>query len=201
MRDIKTLLNNNSAWVQSVTKGNANYFSDLVASRNLKYLWLGCIDSLVPELIVTNTGLGTIFSHRNVANIFSVHDASSLSVLELAIELEIKNIIVCGHYGCLGIQAAVTGSNNQNINIWVREVREIAKQNHVELAKLPPTEAHHLLCELNVKHQVQKIVNHDLLRSAWINGKDIFVHGLIYDVNTGKLRDLKVSCGKSPVTE
>lgn len=164
-----------------------------------EYLWIGCSDSRVPANVVTGLQPGEVFVHRNVANLVHRADLNLLSVLEFAVEvLEIKHIIVCGHYGCGGVRAAMAGYGHGIIDNWLQPVRDIAQANEQELDGFAdPEERLNRLCELTVASQVESLSRTPVLQSAWKQNKDIVVHGWIYGLKDGLLRDLECDCTKS----
>jgi carbonic anhydrase len=169
----------------------------LSALQAPEYLWIGCSDSRVPANVITALEPGEVFVHRNVANIIYSADLNCMSVLQFAVEtLQVKHIIVCGHYGCGGVRAVLDGSQNGLIEHWLAPVRDLFRQYQQELSFLPTDEARvDRVCELNVLTQVQSVCDSPIVRSAWERGQALTVHGWIYRLSDGRLHDLK--CGSS----
>jgi carbonic anhydrase len=171
--------------------------TDCLLCRRPEYLWIGCSDSRVPANVITALEPGEVFVHRNVANIIYSADLNCMSVLQFAVEtLQVKHIIVCGHYGCGGVRAVLDGSQNALIEHWLAPVRDLFRQYQQELSSLPTDEARvDRVCELNVLTQVQSVCDSPIVRSAWERGQALTVHGWIYRLSDGRLHDLK--CGSS----
>lgn len=199
MRDIDQLLLANKAWSEGRRHDDPQYFDRLSSIQTPKYLWIGCSDSRVPADTITGTAPGEIFVHRNIANMVVHTDLNMLSVLEYAVHyLKVEHVIVCGHYGCGGVQAALRNSRLGLIDNWLRHVQDVMKKHRARLDELPD-EASRLrrLCELNVMEQVLSVGETTIVQSAWDRGKALEIHGWIYDLNDGLLKDLSV-CVKSP---
>ena len=189
---LNKLLENNKEWVDSVTKSDPDYFSRLVHQQAPEYLWIGCSDSRVPANQIVGLKPGEVFVHRNIANMVVHTDFNALSVIQFAIDrLKVKNIIVVGHYGCSGIEAAM---NNARIGIadnWIRHIKDVHDKHNRELKHIQDDHARlDRLCELNVLEQVVNIGQTNIVQDAWSMGQDIAIHGCIYSLRDGVLRDL-----------
>lgn len=191
------LLKANLRWSQERIAVDPDYFHRLSALQAPEFLLIGCSDSRVPANVITGLEPGEVFVHRNVANIIYSADLNCMSVLQFAVEtLQVKHIIVCGHYGCGGVRAVLDGSQNGLIEHWLAPVRDLFRQYQQELSSLPTDEARvDRVCELNVLAQVQSVCDSPIVRSAWDRGQALTVHGWIYRLSDGRLHDLK--CGSS----
>jgi carbonic anhydrase len=190
------LLANNRAWAARQTERDPAFFERLCAIQAPDYLWIGCADSRVPANEIVGLAPGELFVHRNVANVVAPDDMNCVAVLQYAVEvLAIKHVIVCGHYGCGGVEAAL-GATLQHgpLERWLQHVRDVRSAHVTELDRLPEHDARwRRLCELNVVEQVQAVSRVTALREAWRRGQKVAVHGWIYDLRDGLLRDLDVS--------
>ncbi len=191
---VKTLLENNKAWAKERVTEDPAYFDRLVGIQKPRYLWIGCADSRVPANVIVGLEPGAIFVHRNVANIVHPTDLNCLTVLQYAVEvLKVSQILVCGHYGCGGVQAAMEDINEGMLPYWLRPVRDVMDSYVAELRRLDAPSRLKRLCELNVETQVRHVAETPILQKAWANGQDVEVHGLIYDLRDGLLRKLDCS--------
>jgi carbonic anhydrase len=190
------LLEENVRWSRERTATDPHYFSRLSALQAPEFFWIGCSDSRVPANVITGLQPGEVFVHRNVANLVYPTDLNCMSVLQFAVEtLKVKHIIVCGHYGCGGIQAVLDGSQNGLVEHWLSSVRDLHRQHHEELSSLPTEEARvDRMCELNVKAQVQSVYHSPIVTRAWEHGQALTIHGWIYRLTDGRLQDLE--CGR-----
>lgn len=190
---ISKLLSDNRAWADEKTRTNPRYFSDLATIQRPDYLWIGCSDSRVPANVIAGLEPGEVFVHRNVANLVHPADLNLLSVVEFAVlSLNVRQIIVCGHYGCGGIRAAVEGPGHGIVDHWLQPIRTIA-ENNIACLECLADEGGRLnrLCELSVKAQVACLASTPTIQSAWKDGKQIFIHGWIYGLTDGLLNDLR----------
>ncbi len=189
------LLENNKEWVEEMTKKDKNYFEDLSKGQKPPVLWIGCADSRVPANEITGTHPGELFVHRNIANMVVHTDMNMLSVLDYAVShLGVKHIIVCGHYGCGGVAAAMQNKSLGLINKWVRNIKEVYKDNKTELKKInDDKERFDKLVELNVKAQVYDLAKTSIVQQAWKNNTGLEIHGWVYNLKDGIIHDLKVS--------
>ena len=193
--DLERLFLQNRQWIRSVTSADPDYFSRLVDQQNPEYLWIVCSDSRVPANQIVGLKPGEVFVHRNIANIVVHTDFNALSVIQFAIDrLKVKHIIVVGHYGCSGIAAAM---NNTRIGIadnWIRHIKDVHDKHHHELCSIEEENARlDRLCELNVLEQVINIGQTNIVQDAWANGQTISIHGCIYRLHDGLLKDLHTS--------
>jgi len=188
---LKHLFDANIEWANAIKDKNPNYFSDLSHQQSPEYLWIGCSDSRVPANQIINLPPGEVFVHRNIANVVVHTDLNCLSVMQYAVDiLKVKHIIVCGHYGCGGIKAALENQQHGLIDNWLRHIKDVKRFNIKSFDGLTHEEQLNLLCELNVQEQVTNICNTSIVEGAWKNGRDLTIHGWIYDINNGILKDL-----------
>ena len=187
------LLTGNKNWSEAKMKQDPDFFKNLTLGQNPEYLWIGCSDSRVPANEITGTKSGEMFVHRNIANMVVHTDMNLLSVLYYAVEvLHVKHIIVCGHYGCGGVIAAMTNNNNGFVNDWLRNIKEVYKKHENELKSIADLkERENRLVELNVIEQVHNLCKTMVVQKAW-NKRELQVHGWVYGFNNGLITDLKV---------
>lgn len=190
------LLETNVLWARDKCEQDPEYFKRLSALQHPEYLWIGCSDSRVPANVITGLEPGEVFVHRNVANLVHRGDLNLLSVLEFAVDvLDIKHIIVCGHYGCGGVKAAMDGIRHGVIDHWIQPVRDVADQYHQELEAINEPELRlDRLCELSIAAQVKSLSRTPIIQSAWQRGKMIEIHGWVYGLNNGLIHDLSCGC-------
>lgn len=198
MRSLKPLFDANRHWSDEITARDPGFFEKLVGQQSPDYLWIGCADSRVPANEIVGLLPGELFVHRNVANVVVHTDLNCLSVLQYAVDvLDVEHVIVCGHYGCGGVQAALNNARLGLIDNWLRHVQDVMRKHHARLATLPDEASRlHRLCELNVIEQVLNVGQTTIVQSAWDRGKSLEIHGWIYDLHDGLLKDLSV-CVKS----
>jgi len=189
------LLANNRAWAEGVVASDPEYFSRLARQQSPQYLWIGCSDSRVPANQITGLAPGEVFVHRNIANVVVHTDLNCLSVIQFAVDiLKVRHIILCGHYGCSGVLAALSRQRTGLSENWLRHVQDVAAQHERELAGLSDEAGRHRrLCELNVRAQVHHVSECTSVQDAWARKQLLAVHGWIYDLQDGLLRDLQVS--------
>ena len=194
-KSIKHLLENNKNWVESKLAIDPSYFEKLSNSQNPEYLWIGCSDSRVPANQITGTLPGDIFVHRNIANMVVHSDMNMLSVLSYAVEvLKVKHIIVCGHYGCGGVIAAMENKQFGLIDNWLRHIKDVYRYHHKELdAIADETQRARRFVEVNVMEQVHDLGKTSIVQNAWKNKQPLHVHGWVYDIHDGIIKDLNVS--------
>ena len=192
MKAYEKLLLANKAWIQERTQLQPDYFEKLAKDQRPEFLWIGCSDSRVPAEEVTGTQPGELFVHRNIANVVVHTDLNLLSVLNYAVEyLEINHIIVCGHYGCGGVRAAMTHRNFGLLNKWLRNIKDVYHAHTDELSLFEEGERRsNRLVELNVIEQVHNLTRTSIVQKAWHQHKRPTVHGWVYEMKTGKLHDL-----------
>jgi carbonic anhydrase len=200
---LSKLLENNKEWVASVTKIDPDYFSRLVDQQAPEYLWIGCSDSRVPANQITGLAPGEVFVHRNIANVVVHTDLNALSVIQFAVDLiKVKHIIVVGHYGCSGVKAAQKKARIGLADNWIRHVQDVQDKHGKYLGSiLKESERFDGLCELNVIEQVMNVCQTSSVQDAWLNKQDLTVHGWIYDLKDGCVRDLGVSIKSSTELE
>jgi carbonic anhydrase len=189
------LLAENVRWSRKRTAADPDYFRRLSALQAPEFLWIGCSDSRVPANVITGLQPGEVFVHRNVANLVYPADLNCMSVLQFAVEaLKVRHIIVCGHYGCGGVRAVLDGFPHGLVEHWLAPIRDLFRQHHDELSCLPSEEARaDRVCELNVRAQVHSLYHSPVVRSAWERGQVLSIHGWIYRLTEGLLRDLHCS--------
>jgi carbonic anhydrase len=191
---IEQLLQNNLEWVDEVNAERPHFFETLSHQQKPEYLWIGCSDSRVPANQLVKMDPGTIFVHRNIANLVNSSDMNVLSVIQYAVEiLKVKHIIVNGHYGCGGVIASMEEGNPSLIDHWVRPIRKYYQRKQTELDALPYEERVNRLCEINVAEQVRNICHVPAVRKAWKKGQSLAVHGFIYNIKDGRLKNLDIS--------
>lgn len=195
MSSIKHLFEKNTRWANNVKKENPEFFKDLSEQQKPEYLWIGCSDSRVPANALLGMAPGEVFVHRNIANQVIHTDLNCLSVLQYAVDvLKVKHVIVCGHYGCGGVAASLADESLGLIDNWLRHIQDVYRFNKEKFLNVDDEkERVNLLCELNVIEQVANVCSTTIIRRAWENGQDITVHGLVYNLHDGILKDLDVS--------
>jgi carbonic anhydrase len=203
MQSLKHLFDNNRAWAADMTRQDPDFFRRLSTQQSPHYLWIGCSDSRVPANQVVGLVPGEMFVHRNVANVVVHTDLNCLSAIQFAVDvLRIEHIIVCGHYSCGGILAALQDNKLGLIENWLRHVQDVRAKHRAELDALETEEKQHdRLCELNVVEQVANLSRTTVVRDAWSRGQALTVHGWIYDLSDGLLRDLDVSVASEQEVE
>jgi len=193
MPSINDMLAANKKWASEIKKDDPTYFERAAAIQKPELLWIGCSDSRVGPDQLINLPTGSIFVHRNIGNMFATNDLNCLAVLEYAIDvLQVPNIVVCGHYGCGGVEAALTHSGVQPIDLWIDQIRFVHQRHAKELNALDGPARSKRLTELNVEAQVHNICRNTIVREAWKRGQKVSVIGLIYDIHDGRLRQLGV---------
>ncbi len=192
MHELEVLLQNNAAWVLSRTAQDPRYFKKLARDQDPSYLWIGCSDSRVPANEIVGLEPGELFVHRNVANIFPHTDFNCLSVLEFAVSiLKVKHVIVCGHYGCGGVNAAMEDHHLGLVDNWLRNIRDVYVHSKNDLESMENLKARsNRLVELNVRQQVLNVCHTSIVQEAWYRKQPLFVHGWVYEMETGKVKDL-----------
>jgi len=194
-KSYKQLLENNKNWVAKQLAIDPVYFDKLANSQNPEYLWIGCSDSRVPANQITGTLPGDIFVHRNIANLVVHSDMNMLSVLSYAVEvLKVKHIIVCGHYGCGGVLAAMENKQFGLIDNWLRHIKDVYRYHHKELDAIEDkTQRARRFVEVNVIEQVHDLGKTSIVQNAWKNNQPLHVHGWVYDIHDGIIKDLNVN--------
>jgi carbonic anhydrase len=187
MRSLTHLFANNRAWAARVREQQPEFFENLARQQNPAYLWIGCSDSRVPANDIVGLLPGELFVHRNVANIVVHTDLNCLSVMQFAVDLlKVRHVIVCGHYGCSGVRAALRGERHGLADNWLRHLQDVRDKHQ-------PISSENRLCELNVIEQVANVCQTTIVQDAWARGQPLHVHGWIYGLDDGLLRDLNTT--------
>ncbi len=195
MKDLHRLLDQNRAWAENIKASDPDFFQTLAKQQTPRFLWIGCADSRVPSTQLAGLKPGEMFVHRNVANLVVHTDFNCLSVMQYAVDvLKVEHIIVCGHDGCGGVKAAMSNLQFGLIDNWLRHVQDVFHEHEEQLTKIPDEDERvDRLCELNVIEQVRNVGRTTIVQSAWQRGQELGVHGWIYGLQDGLLRDLGVS--------
>jgi carbonic anhydrase len=196
MQTLNHLFDNNKAWAGRIRQQDPDFFMKLSRQQHPKYLWIGCSDSRVPANEIVGLLPGELFVHRNIANVVVHTDLNCLSVMQFAVDiLKVSHIIVCGHYGCSGVQAALRQDRIGLSDNWLRHVQDVRQKHEKSLADLGNGKALNMLCELNVVEQVVNVCQTTIVRDAWERKQEVSVHGWVYGIKDGLLRDLKITVG------
>jgi carbonic anhydrase len=192
MKDLSDLLEKNRAWAARMRADDPEFFARLARQQNPHYLWIGCSDSRVPANQITGLSPGEVFVHRNIANVVVQTDLNLLSVLQFAIDLlHVEHVIVCGHYGCSGVRAAMAGERVGVADNWLRQIEAVYSLHDAYMARHErESDRHDRLCELNVLEQVVNVARTTVVRDAWARGQTLAIHGWIYGLKDGLLRDI-----------
>ncbi len=191
---LRHLLEHNKTWAASMERDKPGFFTGLSQQQNPRYMWVGCSDSRVPANQITGLEPGEVFVHRNVANVVVHSDLNALSTIQYAVDmLKVEHVIVCGHYGCGGVQAALNNTRIGLADNWIRHIQDVRDVHAARLFKLPREQRLNALCEINVIHQVLNVAQSTVMQDAWARGQGVTVHGWIYGVNDGVLHDLRMS--------
>jgi len=192
MTNLPQIFKNNRLWASEITRVHPDFFRNLKNQQTPEYLWIGCSDSRVPANDIVGLLPGELFVHRNIANLVIHTDMNCLAVLQYAVELlKVKHIIVCGHYGCGGVKAAMEDQPHGLVDNWLRNIRDTWRRNRDELEMIPDQSGKaNRLCELNVCDQVINVGNTTIIQDAWRRGQETTIHGWIYDLADGLLKDL-----------
>ena len=198
MRRLKHLFENNQAWSNNIKQRDPGFFEKLATQQSPEYLWIGCADSRVPANEIIGLMPGEVFVHRNVANVVVHSDLNCLSCIQFAVEmLQVKHIIVCGHYGCGGVKAAMQNNELGLIDNWLRHIKDVYQKYEAVLEAIPgDSDRLARLCELNVVEQVSNVCHTTIVQNAWRRGQQLAVHGWIYALHDGLLQDLNVCITK-----
>jgi len=189
--DLDHLFKRNLDWSNSIKEQEPEFFESLSKQQSPELLWIGCSDSRVPANQIIDVPPGEVFVHRNIANVVVHTDLNCLSVIQYAVEvLKVKHIIVCGHYGCGGVNASMTEESYGLIDNWLRHIKDVTRFNQEELDKLTGEEKSNRLCELNVAEQVKNVANTSIVKQAWERGQELSVHGWVYGLQDGIVKDL-----------
>ncbi|MCC2636460.1 MAG: carbonate dehydratase [Moraxellaceae bacterium] len=185
------LLENNRFWAESLRARDPEFFERLARQQKPEFLWIGCSDSRVPANEIVGLMPGELFVHRNVANMVVATDMNFLSVLQYAVDvLKVRQVIVCGHYGCGGVRAALSHEELGLIDNWLRALKALYHQNRSSFTDLDEEAGVNLLCELNVRRQVRNVCHTTIVQNAWARGQELVVHGWIYGIKDGLIKDL-----------
>src|SRR5579862_7423791 len=197
MKTLSHLFQNNRLWAEQIRKQDPDFFRNLSRQQAPNYLWIGCSDSRVPANQIVGVLPGELFVHRNIANLVVHTDLNCLSVMQFAVDiLKVKHIIVCGHYGCSGVRVALRGDRIGLSDNWLRHVQDVREKHEKALAAFgKESKAADRLCELNVIEQVANVCQTTIVRDAWERGQKLEVHGWIYGLQDGLLRDLSMTVG------
>ena len=193
-QDLNDLLANNRRWAAAIKVREPGFFTRLAQQQSPRYMWIGCADSRVPANEITGLDPGEVFVHRNVANVVVHSDLNALSTIQFAVEhLKVKHIMVVGHYGCAGVRAAMHGIRVGLADNWLRHVQDVRLRHRERLDHLPTEEQENTLCEMNVIEQVVNVALSTVMQDAWARGQQVAVHGWVYGLRDGLLKDLGVT--------
>ena len=191
---IQDLFSHNRAWAAQMERERPGFFTNLKSQQSPKYMWIGCSDSRVPANQITGLEPGEVFVHRNVANVVVHSDLNALSTIQFAVErLKVQHVMVVGHYGCSGVQAALEGARIGLADNWLRHIQDVRDRHRALLDAIPEHARHDALVELNVIEQVVNVAQSTVLRDAWQRGQNVTLHGWVYGVHDGLLQDLHLS--------
>lgn len=194
MKTLKKVFEDNRDWAETVKAINPDFFKKLADQQSPDYLWIGCSDSRVPANEIVGMLPGEVFVHRNIANLVVHTDLNCLSVIQYAVDvLQVKHVMVVGHYGCGGINAALSGGNHGLIDNWLRHIQDVYRLHQSQIDALDdPIEKSNKLCELNVIEQVANVCDTTIVKNAWARGQELTIHGWVYGICDGILKDLDV---------
>ena len=194
------LLSNNRTWAAAKTAGDPGFFTRLAAQQSPRYMWIGCADSRVPANEIAGLDPGEVFVHRNVANVVVPSDLNALSTIQFAVEhLKVEHVFVVGHYGCAGVRAAMRGQRVGLADNWLRHVHDVRMRHRGRLDHLPPERQEDVLCEMNVIEQVGNVAQSTIVQDAWARGQSLAVHGWVYGLSDGLLKDLRCTMDRPDV--
>jgi carbonic anhydrase len=195
---LQDLFDANRAWAAATTAREPGFFTRLAKQQSPKYMWIGCADSRVPANEITGLDPGEVFVHRNVANVVVHSDLNALSTIQFAVEhLKVKHIMVVGHYGCAGVRAALRGLRIGLADNWLRHVQDVRLRHRKRLEHLPLSEQEDILCEMNVIEQVASVALSTVVQDAWARGQEVSVHGWVYGLKDGLLKDLQTTMDRA----
>mgnify|MGYP001765784834 CR=1 FL=1 len=192
--DIDALFEHNRRWAEATKQREPGFFTRLAQQQSPKFMWIGCADSRVPANQITGLDPGEVFVHRNVANVVVHSDLNALSTIQFAVEhLKVEHIMVVGHYGCAGVRAALRGARVGLADNWLRHVQDVRLRHRKRIEHLPPEQQEDILCEMNVIEQVGNVALSTVLQDAWVRGQNVAVHGWVYGLRDGLLKNLHVT--------
>lgn len=198
MKKLPQLFKQNQAWSEKIRREDPTFFEKLSHQQTPEYLWIGCSDSRVPANQIVDLMPGELFVHRNVANVVVHSDLNCLSTIQYSVEvLKVKHIIVCGHYGCGGVRAALMGQRVGLVDNWIAHIRDVREKHKQLLTSTPEAQRWDRLCELNVIEQAVNVCHTNVVQDAWAVGQSLTIHGWIYGISDGLLHDLRI-CVSSP---
>ena len=196
--DLSALFDSNRRWAARTEARDPGFFTRLAKQQNPKYMWIGCADSRVPANEITGLDPGEVFVHRNVANVVVHSDLNALSTIQFAVEhLKVEHIIVVGHYGCAGVRAALRGTRVGLADNWLRHVQDVRLRHRGRIDHLEPAQQENVLCEMNVIEQVGNVALSTIVQDAWLRGQQLSVHGWIYGLGDGLLKNLEVTMAQA----
>lgn len=197
LKELQKLLDSNKTWAEQKKSEEPDFFKNLSIEQTPNVLWIGCSDSRVPETQIVQQNPGDIFVHRNIANLVLHADINSQSVIQYAVEvLKVEHVIICGHYGCGGVKAALENNKLGLIDNWLGNIKDVYKANKDEIDSIEDkSERVNRLSELNVQQQVHNAAENPFIQSEWSSGRSLWVHGWIYSLQTGLIKDLEISVG------
>ena len=195
---LQNLLDNNQVWAAQMEREQPGFFNQLKDQQSPKYLWIGCSDSRVPANQITGLAPGEVFVHRNVANVVAHSDLNALSVIQFAVDhLKVEHIIVVGHYGCGGVLAALRGTRLGLVDNWLRHVQDVKLRHRNRLVHLCAADQENTLVEMNVVEQVGNVALTNVMQDAWARGQNVSIHGWVYGLKDGLIKDLEVTMSKA----
>jgi carbonic anhydrase len=192
--ELQDLFEHNRSWAAQTVREKPTFFTDLLAQQNPRYMWIGCSDSRVPANQITGLAPGEVFVHRNVANVVVPTDLNCLSTIQYAVDmLKVEHLMVVGHYGCGGVQAALSNVRVGLSDNWLRHIKDVRDRHSALIERKAPTQRLDVLCELNVIEQVMNVAQSTVVQDAWARGQDLTLHGWIYGLRDGLLQDLRMT--------
>lgn len=192
--ELQDLFEHNRSWAAQTVREKPTFFTDLLAQQNPRYMWIGCSDSRVPANQITGLAPGEVFVHRNVANVVVPTDLNCLSTIQYAVDmLKVEHLMVVGHYGCGGVQAALSNVRVGLADNWLRHIKDVRDRHAVLIERTPTALRLDVLCELNVIEQVMNVAQSTVVQDAWARGQDLTLHGWIYGLRDGLLQDLRMT--------
>ena len=202
MPDKTQLFANNRAWAAQMERSRPGFFTGLANQQSPKYMWIGCSDSRVPANEIIGLAPGEIFVHRNIANVVVHSDLNALSTIQFAVErLQVKHVMVVGHYGCSGVQAALEGARIGLADNWLRHIQDVRDRHRALIEAVPEHARANALCELNAIEQVVNVAQSTVLQDAWARGQEVTLHGWVYGVHDGLLQDLQMKVAAAQALE